>query len=153
MIRSKSPFLAVRVGLHRKLAWPLTTALLVLMSSAAGCTRHVNVSKEMTWKCAPEHYMPQYPEAQPVRFRFIEDPSYEEVVSGKGLCDQLKASGKRVVVVQYDTWGNSFRGLIGYREVSVDSRPIVDVGGWSSSGAHERVGPHPLEKLYKSSSR
>lgn len=110
-------------------------------------------AKIMTWECAPEHYMPQYPEAQPVRFRFIEDPSYEEVVSGKGLCDQLKASGKRVVVVQYDTWGNSFRGLIGYREVSVDSKPIVDVGGWSSSGAHERVGPHPLEKLYKSSSR
>jgi hypothetical protein len=97
--------------------------------------------------------MPQYPEAQPVRLRFVEDPSYEEVVSGRGLCDQLRASGKRAVVVEYDTWGNSFRGLIGYREVSVDGKPILDVGGWGSSGAHGRVGPHPLEKLYKSGSK
>jgi hypothetical protein len=158
----KQPFLAVRVGLHRKLDRLLTTVLLVSLSLAAGCTHRepppepistVYVSKEMTWECAPEHYMSQYPEAQPVRFRFVEDPSYEEVASGRGLCDQLRASGKRVVVVEYETWGNSFRGLIGYREASVDGKPIVDVGGWGSSGAHGRVGPHPLEKLYKSSNR
>ena len=53
-------------------------------------------------------------------------------------------------MVKYDTWGNSFRGLIGYREVSVDGKPIVDVGGWRSSGASgtkEEIGPHPLEKV------
>lgn len=81
----KRPFLAARVGFRRKLDWLLTATLLWLISSVAGCTRHVNVSKEMTWECAPEHYMPQYPEVQPARFRFVEDPSYEEVVSGKGL--------------------------------------------------------------------
>jgi hypothetical protein len=92
--------------------------------------------------------MPQYPEAQPVRFKFVEDPSYEDEVSGKGLCDQLRTSGKRTVMVEYDTWGNSYRGLIGYREVSVDGKPIVNVGGWASTPAHERVGPHPLERIY-----
>ncbi len=64
-------------------------------------------------------------------------------------CDQLNQGQ----LLEYDTWGNSFRGLIGYREVSVDGKPILDVGGWGSSGAHGRVGPHPLEKLYKSGSK
>jgi len=83
----KRPFLAVRAGVHQKLDWLMTTALLASLSLATGCTRHVDVTKEMTWECAPEHYMPQYPEAQPVRFRFVEDPQFEEVVSGRGLCD------------------------------------------------------------------
>jgi hypothetical protein len=82
----------------------------------------------MTWECAPEHYKPQDPEAQSVRFKFVEDPSYEDEVFGKGLCDQLRTSGKRTVLVQYDTWGNSYRGLFGYREVSVDGKPIVAAG-------------------------
>jgi hypothetical protein len=131
----------------------MTAALLASLSLATGCTRHVDITKEMTWECAPEHYMPQYPEAQPVRFRFVEDPQFEELVSGRGLCDQLKACGRRVVAVKFETEGNSIRGLIGFREVSVDGKPIVDVGGWGSSGSHSPVGPHPLEKLYKSSSR
>jgi hypothetical protein len=143
----------MQLHLHQRPDWLLTTTLLVSMSATAGCTRQVHVTKEMTWECAPEHYMSQYPEAQPVRFRFVEDPRFEEVVSGKGLCDQLRISGKRVVAVEYETWGSSYRGLIGFREVSVDGKPIVDVGGWGSSGAHGQGGPHPLEKLYKSNSR
>jgi hypothetical protein len=101
----------------------------------------------MTWKCAPEHYTRDYPKAQPVRFRFIEDPRFEDVVSGKGLCDQLKASGKKVVVVEFDTWGDSVQGLIGYRYVSIDGKPIIDVGGWGSTGAHG-VETHPLARFY-----
>jgi hypothetical protein len=95
--------------------------------------------------------MSEYPEAQTVRFKFVEAPRYQEEVSGKGLCDGLKAAGKRTVVVKFDTWGNSYRGLIGYHEVSVDGKSIVDVGGWGSSGASgakEEIGPHPLEKVY-----
>ena len=145
----KRHFLVVRPGLNRRVDWFLTTALLVSLSPVVGCSRQINVAKEMTWECAPEHNMPQYPEAQCVRFKYVEDPSYEEEVSGRGLCDQLTASGKKVVVVEYETWGDSIRGLIGFREVSVDGKPIVDVGGWGSSGHHERVGPHPLEKIYK----
>ena len=59
----------------------------------------------------------------------------------------MKAAGKRTVVVTFDTWGNSYRGLIGYNEVSVDGKPVVGVGGWGSSGAKEEIGPHPLESL------
>ena len=55
----KQPFLAARVGFRRKLDWLLTTTVLLLISSVEGCTRHVNVSKEMTCECAPEHYMPR----------------------------------------------------------------------------------------------
>jgi hypothetical protein len=140
-------------GPNRTVDWFLTAALLVFSTPVAGCSRQISVTKEMTWECAPEHNMAQYPEAQCVRFKFVEDPSYEDEISGRGLCDQLRASGKKVVVIEFETWGDSLRGLIGFREVSVDHKPIVDVGGWGSVGAHERVGPHPLEKLYKSSSR
>lgn len=78
-------------------------ALVLSQSTLAGCTRHVYVSKEMTWECASEHEMPEYAEAQTVRFKFVEAPRYQEEVSGKGLCDQLKAAGKRTVVVKFDT--------------------------------------------------
>lgn len=55
--------------------------------------------------------------------KFVEDPSYEDEVSGKGLCDQLKTSGKRTVMVEYDTWGNSYRGLVGLeKSLSTASR-------------------------------
>ena len=122
---------------------------LVSLSTIAGCTHHIYVSKGMTWECAPEHDMRDYPEAQTVRLKFVEAPQYEEEVSGKGLCDQLRASAKRTVMVEYETWGNSYRGLIGYREVSINGKPIVDVGGWGSSAAREGVGPHPLAKVYR----
>jgi hypothetical protein len=117
--------------------------------TVAGCTRHAYVSKEMTWECAPEHDMPEYPGAQTVRFKFVEAPRFEEEVSGKGLCDQLRAAEKRTVVVKFDTWGNFYRGLIGYHQVFVDGKPIVDAGGWGSSGAKEGTGLHPLEKVYR----
>ena len=109
------------------------TALFSLFQ--AGCTtHHVFVSKEMTWECAPEHYMPDAPVAQTVRFRFVEAPEYEEEVSGRGLCDKLKASGKTTVLVGYDTFGNSFDGLLGFNEETVDGERIANVGGWGSSG-------------------
>jgi hypothetical protein len=92
--------------------------------------------------------MAEYAEAQTVRFTFVEAPRYQEKVSGRSLCDQLKAAGKRTVVVEYDAWGNSYQGLIGYYEVSVDGKPIVDVGGWGSSSAKEGTGSHPLEKVF-----
>ena len=82
--------------LHQEGNW-LLTALFV--SLCAGCKREVqvskHVSKEMTWECAPDRYMPKYPDAHTVRFRFVEDPHYEDVISGRGLCDQLKSSGRR----------------------------------------------------------
>jgi hypothetical protein len=124
-------------------------ALLLLLLPLTGCNNSVRVTEQMTWECAPDRYMPQYPDAQPVRFRFVEDPRFEDVVSGRGLCDQLRRSGKSVVAVEFEAWGNSRRGLQGYREITVDGNPIIYVGGWGSSGASGRTGPHPLEKLFK----
>jgi len=125
--------------------WLLNSVLFASLATVAGCTRHVYASKEMTWECAPEHYMPEYPEAQTVRFKFVENPSYEDEISGKGLCGQLMTSGKKTVMVEYDdTWGNSYRGLIGFRQVSVDSKPIVNAGGWGSTG--ERVDEYPRHR-------
>jgi hypothetical protein len=118
-----------------------------------GCNRQRQIKVEMTWECAPDQYRSWAPDAQPVRFKYVADPHYEEVVSGQRLCDQLKTSGKKVVVVEYETWGDYFRGLVGYRQISVDGKLIVDVGGSGSSGAHTTVGPHPLKKLFESGCR
>jgi hypothetical protein len=93
--------------------------------------------------------MAAYPDAQPVRLRFVEDPHYEEVVSGRGLCDQLTRSARPVVLVDFDVWGNWYRGLVGWREDAIDGESIVNAGGAGSSGAHDPVGPHPLEVYFK----
>lgn len=129
-------------------AKPLTIALLALLT---GCNRQRVIKVEMTWECAPDQYKSWAPDAQPVRFKYVADPQYEEVVSGPGLCDQLKASGKKVVVVEYEAWGDYFHGLVGYNEISIDGKRIANAGGWGSSGAHTTVGPHPLAKLFESS--
>ncbi len=131
----------------KSLKWPL---IALCASLLPGCTRQRQFKVEMTWECAPDQYRSWAPDAQPVRFRYVADPHYEEVVSGQGLCDQLKGSGKKVVVVEYETWGDYFRGLVGYRQISVDGKRIVDVGGSGSSGAHAPVGPHPLVRLFNS---
>jgi hypothetical protein len=130
------------------LSWSLTIALFALL--LPGCNRQRVIKVEMTWECAPDKNMPEAPDAQPVRFRYVADPHYEEVVAGRGLCDQLKSSGKKVVVVEYEAWGDYLHGLVGYRETSVDGKAIVNAGGWGSSGANTTVGPHPLAKMFKS---
>src|ERR1700676_3166017 len=126
----------------------LTIALFALL--LPGCNRQRVIKVGMTWECAPDQYKSWAPEAQPVCFKYVADPQYEEVVSGRGLCDQLKTSGKKVVVVEYEAWGDYFHGLVGYNEISVDGKRIVNAGGWGSSDAHTTVGPHPLAKLFKS---
>src|SRR5919198_465857 len=71
---------------------------LILCIAAAGCCwstiQRVHVDKEMTWECAPDRAMKEYPQAQPVRFRFVENPTYYELIFGRGLCDQLRRSSK-----------------------------------------------------------
>jgi preprotein translocase subunit SecG len=114
--------------------------------------RYFSVAEKMTWQCAPDQYQSWAPLAQPVRFRYLENPQYEEVASGKGLCDELKGSGRNVVLVEFAVWGNSFQGLRGFREVSVDGKPIINVGGSGYSGAYgSDIGPHPLQKFFSPS--
>lgn len=127
----------------------LAIAVLVGLAIITRTPHHIRVQKQMKWQCAPDQNLPRAPEVQPVRMRYVEDPHYEEVVSGRGLCDQLQRSGKEVVMVEFDAWGDSSRGLIGYREVAIDGNPIVDIGGSASSGVHDMVGPHPLNKLFR----
>jgi hypothetical protein len=124
---------------------------LFLLFAALHTEREVRVreTKLMNWECAPDRYMPAYPEAQPVRFRYVDNPRYEEVVSGQGLCDQLKSGGKTVVAVEYELFGNRIQGLRGFHEISVDGKPIVDVGGWESSGGYDSTAPHPLETAFR----
>jgi len=116
-----------------------------------GCEREVRlvVTKQMSWECAPEHYMPAYPDAQPVRFRYVENPHYEEVTSGRGLCDQLKSAGKPVVAVEFELFGDMVRGLRGFNEIAVDGRHILNVGGWGGSGGDGSKLPHPLEAEFR----
>src|SRR5215469_4725964 len=87
--------------------WLFMSALFALLATVAGCTRHVHVSRERSWEYAPEHQVAVYPEAQTVRVIFVEAPRYQEEVSGRGLCNQLKVAGKGTVAIEYDTWSNS----------------------------------------------
>jgi len=131
----------------------MAAVAVVFLLFTISCEREirVRVAKLMSWECAPEHYMPAYPEAQPVRFRFVEDTHYEEVVSGRGLCDQLKNGGKPVVTVEFELWGDKVRGLRGWNEIAVEGKPIVNIGGWGSAGGHGFGGPHPLDLAFKKS--
>ena len=114
-----------------------------------GCTRHVTVSKDMTWECAPEEYKHGY-FARPdeyVRFRFIEDPHCFEVESSKNLCAELRQMGKPIITARFDVWGGRFLAAQGYRMVAVEQKPMVDVGGWGSSGANDTTGRCPIGKV------
>ena len=125
--------------------------VLFLLFAVSRIVREVRFreTKLMTWECAPDRYMPAYPDAQPVRFRYLENPHYEEVVSGRGLCDQLKSGGKTVVAVEYELSGDRIQGLRGINEIAVDGKPIVEVGGWGSSGGDGSAAPHPLVSDFK----
>jgi hypothetical protein len=115
--------------------------LLPVALICTGCDRHVYATRIMTWECTP---------ATPVTFRYIDDPDYHDVSSGRGLCEQLRASGKKTAEVMYDVWGNAWQGMRGYRIESVDGQPLPDFGGPAWSG-HEGIGnrPHPLERALK----
>lgn len=103
----------------------------------------------MTWECAPERDSQNHPEAQHVRLRYVEKPAYEEVVPGKGLCDRLTATGKNVVTVDFEAWGNWWRGLVGFNVLAIDGEKIVPAGGFGSSAVTGRPGPHPLARYFE----
>ena len=136
-----------------KMAPPLTRVakIPVLIGLATcitsfGCTRHVDVEKKMTWECAPEEYKQSY-YARPdeyARFRFVEDPHCFELESAKDLCSELRQIGKPTVSARFEVWGGRFLAARGYRITSIEGRPLVDVGGWGSSGANDPIGRCPI---------
>lgn len=103
----------------------------------------------MTWACAPDRFMPDYPDAQPVRLRFVEKPEYEIVVFGKGLCDRLTSGGKEVVAADFDAWGNWRDGLTGFAVLSIDGDRIINAGGWGTASVTGKPGAHPLDEYFK----
>jgi hypothetical protein len=123
----------------------LVVAAAILCGS---CNRHVRVTREMAWECVPAERDPAYPDAEPVMFRYAEDPGYFDLASGRGLCQQLRSSGKGTVKVTYDAWGSLFRGLHGYRIELINGQPLQDIGGPARSGYHGTAnpGPHPLAR-------
>ena len=100
----------------------------------------------MAWECLPAERDARYPEAEPVMFRYMENPEYYDLKSGRGLCQQLRASGKSTAEVTYDVWGTASRGLHGYRIELINGLPLQDIGGPGESGygGMGNSGPHPL---------
>lgn len=127
--------------------------LLPLALSTAACGGLASavhaVQKPMTWACAPDRVTKDYPEAQPVRLRYVEKPAYEELVFGKGLCDRLTSTAKKVVMVDFDAWGNRSRGVVGYRILAIDGEQIIRTGGFEYSSVTGTPGPHPLGEYFK----
>ena len=119
----------------RALTAVLATAIMV------GCNRHALVREEMTWQCEPGRAA-QVPLAQPVTFSFVKNPAIGELHAAPGLCDQLRATGKPVVVVEYDVWGNSIDGAHGFRAVKINGKPFQDA---VPHGGVDSLGPNPLQ--------
>jgi hypothetical protein len=133
---------------------PALRGVLLIVAAAivcGSCDQHVHVTKEMAWECVPAERDPGYPDAEPVMFRYAEDPEYFDLKSGRGLCQQLRSSGKSTVAVTYDVWGSSSRGLHGYRIELINGLPLRDIGGPARSGYHGpgNGGPHPLTKALR----
>ena len=129
---------------------PLSSVISVVAVAflCCGCDRHVHVTKEMAWECLPAERDLQYPDAEPVMFRYVEDPEYFDVASGRGLCQQLRTSGKSTARITYDAWGSSFQPLHGYRIELINGQPLQDIGGPARSGRRGmgNGGPHPLSR-------
>jgi hypothetical protein len=95
----------------------------------------VHLVKEMTWRCVEPsvHDRLTYPGSENVCLWYVENPRYSELISGRNLCDRLKAHNKTVVQVEFDVWrfpgGNE-----GFNEVSIDGTPIENMGGNEVSG-------------------
>src|SRR5262245_13510342 len=109
-------------------------SLVAIVLLGCGFERHVRVTKEMAWVCLPAERDLRNPEAEPVMFRYTENPDYYDLQSGRGLCQQLQASSKSTVRVTYDVWGTAAQGLHGYRIELINGVPLQDIGGPARSG-------------------
>ena len=124
----------------------------VLLTPLA-CTRRVHSAYQMTWACAPEPTGYRQSGAQLVRFQFVRNPHYYFYTSGLGLCDQLRASRKKIVSVELNLLGGALNGLNGFEDVSVEGKRVVYVGGWGTGESYEcdagvPCGPDPLREAF-----
>jgi len=128
-----------------------TLIAITICVSFFGCTRHVNVSKQMTWECAPEEYKQGY-YARPdeyVRFRFVDNPHCFEVEASKNFCAELRKQGKPIITARFDVWGGRFLAAEGYRMLEVEQPKLIDIGGWGNSGSNDWDGSCPIGDVIK----
>jgi hypothetical protein len=125
----------------------------LLASGLIGCGRRVNVTKQMTWECAPDEYNATY-YARPdeyVRFRFVEEPRCFEVESARNLCAELRSIGKPVVSVNFEVFGGPKPfSPEGYKMLAVEGLPLRDAGGWADNGSKDFSGVCPIGKVIDS---
>jgi len=112
--------------------------VLLLISALALCgceAKHARAFKEMTWMCVEPSKQDRitYPDSQNVCLWFVENPRYSELISGRKLCDRLKAHNKAVVRVEFDL-SRFPGGNEGFNEISIDGTPIENAGGFGASG-------------------
>jgi hypothetical protein len=104
----------------------------------------------MTWDCTPDS---QHRVAELLSFRYPEDPSYYDVASGRGICEELRAAGRKTAHVIYRVWGNSFTGkLHGYQIESINGQPFRDIDAGIGHSGRDGIGNsrrHPLESALK----
>jgi hypothetical protein len=122
----------------------------LLTSGLISCGRRINVTKQMTWECAPDEYNAAF-YARPdeyVRFRYVEEPRCFEVESARNLCAELRSIGKPVVSVSFEVFGGPKPfSREGYKMLAVEGRPFKDVGGWADNGSKDFSGVCPISKV------
>lgn len=118
--------------------------LLITLICLTGCSKTVEVEKQMTWSCDPRpNNRPQWA----LWLRYVDSPQHIEYIADPKLCRALAESGRRVVTVRFRVWSDGLRGgLLGYNIITVDGRPeTADVPGGGASAREGEAGPHPLE--------
>jgi len=124
----------------------LAVMLSLLSVLPMSCTRTAHVVKQMTWECAPGEYKSGY-YAKPdeyVRFRFVENPHCVELESSRNFCSEMKMAGHSIVNAEFKVTGD-WRGVHGFKMLSVDARPLKDVGGWGAAASENYAGRCPLD--------
>ena len=124
-------------------------ALLCVGMSSCSWEKHVTITQEMSWQCDYTGPGPQPPSGvELLTLRYVADPSYYDVASGRGVCDELRASGKPTAAVVYDVWGAPGR-LRGYNIQQINGKPFHELDpGVAHSGQQAvsgRQSRHPLE--------
>lgn len=107
----------------------------------------------MFWECGiPEHFeisdfVRNNPAAKPVTLHFARFPNVVDIEAQPGLCDALKAAGKRVIPVVFDPIKNPNGKMAGYNILSVNGYPV----GSPYSQENGALDGHPpsLEELLR----
>jgi hypothetical protein len=111
--------------------WPvIAVVLLILYGLLILELKPRTVTVSMLWECGlPEHFdvsefVRKNPAAKPVTLRFARYPNIVNIDAQPGLCDALKAAGKRVVPAVVLPIGEPFGKITGYDIQSVNGYDV-----------------------------